>query len=103
MLGKASEKQTRTIKDKGGKQVKAIEEHGKQLLKSNAFIKEYDYDTKKDSRSLLKLKEIFNKLIDEKRDIILKLNKKINFDDLMYNFKDKCMSKFNDFDNAITF
>ena len=76
-LGKAFEKQRITTEDKGGKQVKAIEEHGKQQLKSNALLREYDYDTKKDSQSLLKLKEIFNKRIDEKQDNILKLNKKL--------------------------
>ena len=34
-LGKALEKQTKTIEDQAGKQVKAIEEHSKQLLKPN--------------------------------------------------------------------
>ena len=76
-LGKAFEKQRITAEDKGGKQVKATEEHGKQHVKSNAFLREYDYDTKKDSPSLLKLKEMFNKRIDEKQDNILKLNKKL--------------------------
>ena len=39
-LGKALEKQTKTIEDQREKQVKAIEEHNKQLLKSND-IKEH--------------------------------------------------------------
>ena len=34
-LGKALEKQAKTIEYQGGKQVKAIEEHSKQLVKSN--------------------------------------------------------------------
>ena len=37
-LGKAFEKQIKTIENKGKKQVKAIEEHEKQLAKSNALI-----------------------------------------------------------------
>ena len=53
-LGKALEKQTKTIKDQGQKQIKANEEHGKQLAGSNALFKKYDYDTEKDSPSFLK-------------------------------------------------
>ena len=34
-LGKALEKQAKAIEYQGGKQVKAIEEHSKQLVKSN--------------------------------------------------------------------
>ena len=40
-LGKAFEKQTKTIEDQGKKQIKAIEDHEKQLAKSNALIKKY--------------------------------------------------------------
>ena len=35
-LGKAFEKQTKTIEEQGRKQIEAIEEHGKQLVKSNS-------------------------------------------------------------------
>ena len=35
-LGKAFEKQTKTIEDQEAKQIKAIEEHGKQLIKSSS-------------------------------------------------------------------
>ena len=38
---------------------------------------------------LLKQKEIFNKLIVEKRDEILKLSRTINYDDLKNHFKSK--------------
>ena len=34
-LGKALEKQTKVIEDQGEKQMKAFEEHGKQLIESN--------------------------------------------------------------------
>ena len=38
-LGKAFEKLITTIESQGEKQVKAIKQYGKQLLESNAFIK----------------------------------------------------------------
>ena len=41
-LEKVLEKQTKTIEDQGGKQIKAIEEHGKQLVESKALVKKYD-------------------------------------------------------------
>ena len=47
--------------------MKAIEEHGKQqLIESNALIKEYDYDSKKERQLILKQKEIFNQLVSKK-------------------------------------
>ena len=45
-LGIAFEKEIKTIQDQGGKQVKAIEKYRKQLVESNAPIKN-DYDSKK--------------------------------------------------------
>ena len=50
-LGKVLEKQTKTIGDQGKNQMKALEEHGKQLIKSTG---------QKDSLQLLKQKEIFH-------------------------------------------
>ena len=38
-LGKALEKQTKTIEDQGKKQIKANEDHGTQLVESNELIK----------------------------------------------------------------
>ena len=35
-LGKALEKQTKTIEDQGKKQIKSIEDHGKRLFKSSS-------------------------------------------------------------------
>ena len=40
LLDKAIEKQIKTIEDQRGKQIKALEEHGKQLVKSSSE-KEY--------------------------------------------------------------
>ena len=59
------------------------------MVESNALIKKYDYDIKKDSTSFLKQKEIFNKLINEKYDKILKLNEEIDFNNLKYSLKMK--------------
>ena len=39
LLGKALEKQTKSIEDQGKEQIKAIEDHGKQFVQSNVFIK----------------------------------------------------------------
>lgn len=64
-----------------------------QLVKSNGLIKKYDYDIKKDSTSFLKQKEIFNKLINEKYDKILKLNEEIDFNNLKYSLKMKIYPK----------
>ena len=55
-LRKAFEKQIKTIANQVKKQIKAIQEDGKQLLESNSIIKKYDYDTEKDSPGFLKPK-----------------------------------------------
>ena len=55
-LEKAFEK----VEIQGGKQIKAFEEHGKQLVDSNALFKKYDFE--KDDPSFLKQKEIFDKV-----------------------------------------
>ena len=60
LLGKAFEKQTKTIEDQGEKQIKAIQNQGQ--VKT---IKKYTYNDK-DSPLISRQKEIFNKLADEK-------------------------------------
>ena len=50
-LGKALEKQTKTIEDEGKKQIKALQKHGKQLIMSSG---------EKDSLELLKQKKFFD-------------------------------------------
>ena len=44
-LWKAYEKQVKTTKNIGGKQIKTIEEHGIELVESNALIQKCNYDT----------------------------------------------------------
>ena len=60
-LGKAFEKQTKTIKYQGKKQIKAIEHHGKQLVESNAIVKK-DFNTNKNGIPLEKKKYLMNLL-----------------------------------------
>ena len=96
-LGKAFEKQIKTIEDQGEKQVKAIENKGK--IKT---IQKYAYDTE-DSPLISKQKEIFNELVDERRKKITDLDEKVNSDDLIYRYKGNSPDlNFNEFDNALT-
>ena len=62
LLGKAFEKQIKTIKDQGEKQIKAIQDQGQ--LKT---IKKYDHDSE-DTQFISEQKEIFNELVDEKHE-----------------------------------
>ena len=86
-LGKALEKQTKTIQDQGKKQIKAIQDHGKQLDESNALINKNDSDT--ENELLLKAKEIYDKIVAERKNKINTLNNKIEYDKLTYRFKRK--------------
>ena len=59
-LGKAFEKQTKTIKDQGEKQIKSIQDKGP--IKS---IEKFTYDNINDSPIVLKEKEIYKKLTEK--------------------------------------
>ena len=61
-LGEALEKQTKTIKDQGNKQIKAIEDHGKQLVESNAYVKK-NFNIDRNSTSLEEQKKYLMKLL----------------------------------------
>ena len=68
-------------REQGRKQVEVIEEHGKQLVKSNALPereKSIPYD---------KQKKIFHSLVAEKTGQIEKLHKRVDFKNLIYHFK----------------
>ena len=58
------------MEDQGQKQISALEEHEKQLIKSIS---------EKDSLELLKLKYIFDELVNEKRFEINELSDGIDF------------------------
>ena len=95
-LGKAFEKQIKTIEDQGEKQIKAIQNQGQ--VKT---IKKYAYDDK-DSPWVSKQKEIFNELADKRLNEITELDKKVNLDDLIYKYKGNTPNeKFNTYDNAL--
>ena len=82
-LGKAFDKQIKTIEDQGKKQVDALNT----LRSDNKItIKKYIYDPK-DTPFISKQKELFNKLIDERLEKIIDLDEKVNRDDLIYKYK----------------
>ena len=95
-MRKAFEKQTKTIEDKGQKQIKVIQD--KVQVKT---IEKYAYDAD-DTPLISKQKEIFNELVDEKLEKTTDLDKKVNSNDLIYRYKGKNADvKFEEFDNAI--
>ena len=97
-LGRAFDKQIKTIQDQGKRQVDALN-----TLKFDNKItnKKYTYDPN-DTPFISIQKEIFNKLVDEKLEKITDLDKKVNNDDLIYRYKGRLAdTKFDEFDNAI--
>ena len=77
-LGKAFEKQTKAIEEQGRQQAEAIEEHRKYLVKSSSET---------ESLTLLKQKENFEELANEKINEIQDLSKQIDFNNLFYYIK----------------
>ena len=95
-MGKAFEKQIKTIEDQAEKQIKAIQDQGK--LKA---VQKYDHDAEC-TPFISKQKEIFNKLVDERPEKIIDLDKKANSDNLIYRYKGNTADvKYDEFDNAL--
>ena len=95
-LGKAFEKQIKSIEDQGEKQIKATQDKGK--VKT---IKKYSYDDD-DTPFISKQKEIFNALVDERRKKIIDLDERVNMEDLIYQYKGNTNDlKFDESDNAL--
>ena len=99
-LVKAFEKQTKTIKEQGEKQIKAIQD--KRPIKS---IEKFTNDIN-DSPIVLKEKEIYNKLTEESLEKINNLDKSVDINKLVFkyngNTSDEDFSKFdNDLINKI--
>ena len=90
-LGKAFEKQTKTIEKQGKKQIDAITNQNERLkILTN----------KDDHKSIYR--EIFDKIVKEKFDEIKKLTDEIDNNDLIYYLeKNTARKNFNDFDNGI--
>ena len=76
-LGKAFEKQTKTIEYQGEKQIKAIQDNKEQ----SANINNDDY---KDQLLLSKEREIFKDIYNKRLDKIEELNNKIDYNNLKY-------------------
>ena len=95
--GKAFERQTKTTEEQARKQVSAIEEHGKQLVKSNEF-------PEKEKSTLLDSKKKYSIiLLRKKTGEIEKLHNSVNFQNLIYHFKGPTKDiDFNDFTDAET-
>ena len=74
-LGKAFEKQAKTIEDQGEKQIKAIQDNRKQLISDN------DY---KNKLLISKEREIFKDIYNKRLDKIQEFNNKIDYDNLKY-------------------
>ena len=77
-LGKALEKQIKTIEDQGEKQIKSIQDKGQDKI-----IKKYA-DDDDDTPFISKQKEIFKKLVDERLAKIIHLDERVNSNDLIY-------------------
>ena len=76
LLGKAIEKQRKTIEDQGKEQVKAIQDN-KQLVRINK-------DDYKDKLLFSKEREIFKDIFNKRLNKIEEMNNKIDYDDLDY-------------------
>ena len=77
-LGKAFEKQIKTIEDQGEKQIDALND-----LKPKAITYKSDDDNDKTSIS----KEIYNEILEERIDEILQMSKEIIHSNLVCDFK----------------
>ena len=94
-LGKAFEKQTKTIEDQGEKQIKAIQDNKQQLISDN------DY---KDKLLISKEREIFKDIYNKRLDKIEELNNKIDYDNLKYVAERSGVEyNFNEIKDPITF
>ena len=95
-LGKAFEKQTKTIKDQGEKQIKAIQDQ--RPIKST---EKFTYDIN-NSTIVLREKEIYNKLTEESFEKINNLEKKADSNKLVFEYKGNTPDKdFRKFHNAL--
>ena len=95
-LGKAFEKQTKTIEDQGKKQVKAIQDN-KQLVN-------IDNDDYKDKLLLSKETEIFKDIYNKRLDKLEELNNKIDYNNLKYVVVSSGDEyNFNNLDDPLTF
>ena len=79
-MGKAFQKQIKTIEDQGQKQIDALKALEPRAIESRS------------NNKLVKTKEIYDKLYKKRMDEILKTRGKIDFNNLTYNFKGQTTS-----------
>ena len=72
------------MEDQGEKQIKALKEHGKQLVK---------YNNEEESSTYSKGKEIFEEIAHRRMEEIQDLGKEIDFNNLIYHYKSKNVQK----------
>ena len=77
-LGKAFEKQIKTIEDQREKQIDALKD-----LKTRAITYKLNDDNDKTST----IREIYDEILEERMDEILKMRKEISHGNLIYDFK----------------
>ena len=77
-MGKAFEKETKTIKDQGQKQIKAIQDNKERLVNIN------NDDNYKNKLLLSRETEIFKSIYNKRLDKIEELSKKIDYNNLKY-------------------
>ena len=88
-LGKAFEKQIKTIEDQGQKQVDALESLKTQEQTKAITYNDDDDDDDDDNECLKQKEQIYNILFDKKLDEIQQLSKEIDYEKLNYNFTTK--------------
>ena len=71
------------IEDRGKKQIKAIGDHGKQMVESNTLVKE-NFNIDRDSIPLEEKKKLMNLLLKKGLLTFGSYKKKINSDNLIY-------------------
>ena len=82
---KTFEKQIKTIEDQGQKQVDAWENlKPKEQTKAIKYKSDDDCDDDDDTTIS---KDIYDEILEEGMDEILKMNREINYNNLVYNFK----------------
>ena len=79
-MGKAFEKQIKTIEDQGEKQINVLKVLEPKAIQSGS------------NNKLVITKEIYDKILEERMGEILKMRDKIDFSNLTYNFKGQIVS-----------
>ena len=94
-LGKAFEKEIKTIEDQGKKQVEVLKDLKPKEQTKPITHKLDDDDDDDDDVEVLKQKETYNKLFDEKLNEIREISKEMDYKSLIYAFTTKVIGLVN--------